>query len=88
MTRAFRLGYRPWAPAPVRRNPITRNEYGSISHRPPFSWSAVYSVRPSGDSFTSCGLERPWLITSVRMTRWVPRSISIIRPANSQLANA
>ena len=40
-TEASRLGYRPCAPAPVCRKPLTRNVDGLISHSPPVCWSAV-----------------------------------------------
>src|SRR5436190_24168183 len=39
--RASRLGYRPCAPAPVRRKPVTRKREAAISHTPPNARSAT-----------------------------------------------
>src|SRR5579875_758318 len=83
---ALRLGYSPCAPDPVWVKPITLNVRGFISQTPPLSWSATYRVRPLGASLTSCGAEEPPCRVSVRITRSVFRSTSIITPPNSQLA--
>ena len=86
MKRALRLGYRPWAPLPVRRNPRTRNVTRVDLPQPAVELIGGVQHPPVGRELDVLRARVAVIEHERAHSRWVRRSTSIIRPANSQLA--